>query len=319
MTDSRGRVKRAIIDEAANGGLAAGDNREFQAEQSSAERGSIERSSTDSGIRSELVEEISSAKLFRNIKGIIFDFDGTLFDNALIPFYLIAAYPLDLLRCWKERLIRKRFAGCDYSSPKNYYRAFFAAMGKACARPPERIRNWYFNRYMPRMIRILGKHYKLRPGVKELFQYLDAPAQASPPQALPSNLPRVAVYSDYPFLKERIEALGLIPGPRLLLYGPESFGAQKPAVRPFLCIARDLGAAPEEILVIGDREETDGLGAFKAGMRFFCLETGHKRYFRLDPYRSPVKNSEPQGPSLLMHAGAWDELAKLLLEKFTKP
>ena len=245
----------------------------------------------------------SPPKLLHNIRGIIFDFDGTLFDNALIAFYLIAAYPPDALRLWKERLVRKRFAGCDYASAEEYHQAFFTALGKYCLCSPERIRNWYFNRYMPRMARVLKKHYEPRPGAQELFRRF---AQMSP------NALRLAVYSDYPLLKERIEALGLYPG-GIPLYGPESFGAQKPAAGPFLRIAADLGVRPEEVLVVGDRTETDGLGAFNAGMRFFCLETGRRRYYRLDPYRRRPEE-KPRGPSLVMYAGAWDDLIKLLLQ-----
>jgi HAD superfamily hydrolase (TIGR01549 family) len=247
-----------------------------------------------------------STKLLRNIKGIIFDFDGTLFDNTLIPYYLISACPPDWLRIWRERLIRKRFAGCDYNSPEAYYDAFFTALGKACSRSPQRIRHWYFNRYIPRMIRVLHKHYKPRPGVSELFRCFETQ---------PPDKPRIAIYSDYPSLKERLEVLSISPGPDVLLYGPESFGAQKPAARPFQSIAQALGAAPEETLVIGDREDTDGLGASNAGMRFFCLETGRKRYFRLDPNRRRIRE-EPQGPSFLMYAGSWVDLYALLMEKY---
>ena len=72
-------------------------------------------------------------KLLHNIKGIIFDFDGTLFDNALFPFYLIFANPLDVFRIWKERLVRKRFAGRDYTSSDKYFQAFFSEMEKVCS------------------------------------------------------------------------------------------------------------------------------------------------------------------------------------------
>jgi beta-phosphoglucomutase-like phosphatase (HAD superfamily) len=115
-------------------------------------------------------------------------------------------------------------------------------------------------------------------------------------------------------LKERVEALDAGLSRDIPLYDPGSFGAQKPAVRPFLRIAEALGIAPEETLVVGDREETDGLGAFNAGMRFFCLETGRKRYFRLDPNRRRAEEA-PHGPQLLMYAGAWDDLVKLLMKK----
>jgi FMN phosphatase YigB (HAD superfamily) len=245
--------------------------------------------------------EVRVSKVLRGIKGIIFDCDGTLFDNSWMGFNLIAANPLDLFRIKNDRVIRKRLGDRDFSTPENYYKAFFAEMAKACWCPPERIRDWYFNRYMPRMIRLLRERYQLRPRAQELFRYFE----------LPDTL-RVAVYSDYPFLEERLEILGIYSSPRILLYGPESFGAQKPAVRPLLTIAADLGIAPEEVLVVGDREDTDGLGAFRAGMRFFCLETGRPRYIRFDPnYTRP--GEAPPGPSLIMHSGTWDDLVKLLL------
>jgi HAD superfamily hydrolase (TIGR01549 family) len=239
--------------------------------------------------------------MLHNIKGIIFDFDGTLFDNFMFGFNLIAANPLNMFRVWKERLIRKRFAGRDFMTPENYYRVFFAEMGKICLRSPEQIRNWYFNRYMPRMVRVIRNHYQYRPGVQELFRRVEAQGTL-----------RLAVYSDYPLLKERMEALGLCPSPAIPLYSPGSFGAQKPAARPFLRIARDLGVAPKEVLVIGDRDETDGLGAFNAGMRFFRLETGRQRYYSFDPYRRRPADP-PHGPSLVMYAGTWDNLIKVLM------
>ena len=163
------------------------------------------------------------------------------------------------------------------------------------------------------MVRILKKHYKPRPGAIELLSRFDTEVSSG------KVIPRIAVYSDYPFLKERLDVLGFNPGKSILLYGPESFGAQKPATRPFTSIAKDLGAEPEEVLVIGDRDDTDGVGAFNAGMRFFCLETGRRRYYRLDPYRQhALRVTDQQGPSLLMYAGNWDNLFKLLMDKFFK-
>jgi len=242
-------------------------------------------------------------KMLRSINGIIFDFDGTLFDNAYIAMRMIAAKPIDVLLVRGERLARSRLAGEDFSTPENYHREFFKELGKICLSKPERMRKWYFDRYMPRMVRTLKKHYKPRQGLAELLWHHSQKGSV-----------KMAIYSDYPFLKERMESLGLFPSEKILLYGPDSFGAQKPAVRPFLKIAEDMHLPPEEILVIGDREETDGLGAFNAGMHFFCLETGHKRYFRLDPNRRRPE-AEPHGPTLLMYAGAWDGLVKLLMEK----
>jgi len=257
-----------------------------------------------------LVETASNQepKLLHHIKGLIFDFDGTLFDNALIAFYLIAANPFDALRVWRERLVRRRFAGCDYTSAEEYHHAFFTALGKAGLCSPQKARDWYYNHYMPRMVRVLRKHYQPRPGVQQLLLHFGGKNSGKN-----GNVPRIAVYSDYPFLKERMEALGVIYGPGVLLYGPDSFGAQKPAARPFLKIAADFGVRPDEVLVVGDRNETDGIGAFNAGMRYFSLETGRRRYFRLDPYRRRP-HEIPHGPSLVMYSGVWDDLIKALLD-----
>jgi FMN phosphatase YigB (HAD superfamily) len=264
------------------------------------------------GETSPLKEIDETPEMLRNIRGIIFDLDGTLFDNALFPFYLIAANPFDIFRIWKERRTRKHFEGCDLLTSEAYFNAFFTVLGKACFLPAKCLRNWYFKHYMPRMIRVIKKHYVPRPGVKELLKRFEAPAGSS--WGLPLNFPALAVYSDYPLVKERMAAMGLSPSTRLRLYGPDFFGAQKPAKRPFQCIAQDMGLRPEEVLVIGDREDTDGRGAFDAGMRFFCLETGRRRYFRLDPYRNfPKKDELPEGPILPMYSGTWDELMVSIL------
>jgi FMN phosphatase YigB (HAD superfamily) len=249
--------------------------------------------------------ESTSTAMLRGIKGLIFDFDGTLFDNKYIGLFLVMACPTDGLRLWRERFVRHRFAGSDYNTPDEYFSHFFYELGKISLRTPEKMKSWYFNRYMPRMVRVLRRHYRARPGADELFRRANNPKSKI----------NIAIYSDYPFLKERLEAIGLFPSENIRLYGPESFGAQKPAVRPFHKIAKDFGITPEETLVIGDREDTDGLGAFNAKMRFFCLETGNRRYFRMDPNRRRPKKGETHGP-LLMYAGRWNKLCKLLLENF---
>ncbi|MDR3171564.1 MAG: HAD family hydrolase [Treponema sp.] len=246
---------------------------------------------------------ISGTKLpvevFQNIHGVIFDFDGTLFDYFRLPLYLILACPWDIKNIYRERVTRKKFAGCDFGSAERYYAEYFAQLSAQCHKPEPAVRAWYFNRFLPALIRVLKKHYKPRPGLQTLFNRFETRDNVS-----------VSIYSDYPVLQERLAALGVRPGGRFRLYGPESFGAQKPAPRPFLTIAKHMGVHPEETIVIGDREETDGIGALRAGMRFFCLETGRKRHFHLDPNRRPLGN---EVPSIPMYCGSWDTLSSLLI------
>jgi FMN phosphatase YigB (HAD superfamily) len=253
----------------------------------------------------------------RNIRGIIFDFDGTLYDYRFLPFRLVMEDPRDLFRIRSERKTRKAFAGQDCGSPEVYYEEYFSYLGALCRRDGRIVRDWYFNRYLPRMVRVLRKYYTLRPGVRELFDRLNTAVEGANAKTTASNSIRgAAVFSDYPFLRERMEAMDLKVGPQIRLYGPESFGAQKPARRPFTEIARDMGVNAGNILVIGDREDTDGKGAANAGMCFFRLDDGRKRYYRLDPDRQPPGKERPHPVlSTPRGCGSWETICAMLASR----
>jgi FMN phosphatase YigB (HAD superfamily) len=120
----------------------------------------------------------------------------------------------------------------------------------------------------------LEAKYKARPRALEVFDALHGAGI------------KCAVYSDYPNVAERLTAIGLPPDRCGALYGPDTFGALKPAPRPFLTIAQDLHCAPEDTLVIGDREDTDGDGARACGMRFILLRTGKNKQTKADEFLS---------------------------------
>jgi HAD superfamily hydrolase (TIGR01549 family) len=201
---------------------------------------------------------VNEHSVVEGAKAILFDFDGTLYDSKRIALRLIAASPLDIFLIRSERQARKRLAGRDCGSAEAYYAEFFTELARTARCSPAFARSWYFETYIPRMIRVLRAHYRPRPGTAELFAALGA---SNTRRGIP-----FAVYSDYPRTGERLRAIGLEPPARV--YGPEDFGAQKPAPRPFLSIAADLGVAPAGVLVVGDRDDTDGAGAAAAGMRY---------------------------------------------------
>jgi FMN phosphatase YigB (HAD superfamily) len=252
------------------------------------------------------------AATLRGIRAVIFDFDGTLYDYRLMPFRLIGLNPMDLFLIWSERRTHKAFAGRDYGSADAYYEAYFSCLGKFSLRPAAAMMAWYFDHYIPRMCKVLEKHYCLRPGVEEILNRLEAHS------SLPgTKLKGVAVYSDYPGLRKRFNALGYDPGEKIRLFGPDSFGAQKPAPGPFRHIAGELGALPEETLIIGDREDTDGKGALDAGMSFFRLDDGCRRYYRMDPDRVPPPKSERNRnmavEPIRSGSGSWETICAMLL------
>lgn len=63
----------------------------------------------------------------------------------------------------------------------------------------------------------------------------------------------------------KVEALGLTSLVDAVVYA-DATGAPKPAVEPFLVAARQLGAAPDRVVVVGDDPLADVAGARAAGM-----------------------------------------------------
>jgi HAD superfamily hydrolase (TIGR01549 family) len=233
----------------------------------------------------EISQELALSRI-EKIKALLFDLDGTLFDSKYIAIHIIMEKPSDMFITWAERRTRKRLAGCDLGSPEAYYEKYFQIMSQLTGNHNvASLRSWYFNEYMPRFYHVLENKYHARPGVSDLF---DALINASI---------KIAVYSDYPNVRQRLTALKLRPQQfGTCLYGPEDFGAQKPCPRPFLTIADELGVTPASVLVVGDRDDTDGDGAHAAGMSYIRI-TSHK------------KPSRPEYPSL-----SWKAFFSLTME-----
>jgi HAD superfamily hydrolase (TIGR01549 family) len=214
---------------------------------------------------------VANSKFFAGECGaFIFDFDGTLYNARFMAPRLVAAMPFDIPLIRAERRTRKLFRGRDFGNAASYWDAFFEEMasslygGDARRKKNVDLRAWYFERYIPTMTDVLRRHYSARKGAAELFGGVLGGARGTP----------FAIYSDYPQTSERLRAIGL-DIPNELVYGPENFGAQKPAPRPFLSIAQAiggaLGCAASRVCVVGDKDETDGEGAAAAGMRFFKI------------------------------------------------
>jgi FMN phosphatase YigB (HAD superfamily) len=216
----------------------------------------------------------SAPGFVKNAGAFIVDFDGSLYDpKHFVRRLLFGNGPVEGLSLQEIRLIagerktRKEFAGCDYGNPEAYYEQFFAALERrarflvpAASWNAAALRRWYFDRYIPRMTGVLRQCYAPRPGAAEFLQTLER-----------GKIPH-AVYPDYPCVRERLEAIGLDPGICGQLFGPEHFGAQKPAAAPFLSIAAALNCAPNKTLVIGDKDSADGAGAKAAGMMYLRVQ-----------------------------------------------
>lgn len=193
-----------------------------------------------------------------NIKAVIFDVDGTLYTGGIAKYLIFG----DILRCmWalRERQTRKAMKSRDYMTADNYYDTFFTTLSQKTGKEEKVMRDWYFNRYMPLMVKQIGKHCKPRPQINEVLQ------------ALKQKGIRLLVYSDYTMSKEKIESLGIDSTLFENFYCAETLGALKPQTRPFAQICNENGLEVGETLMVGDKVDSDG-GALNAGLQFTCID-----------------------------------------------
>lgn len=190
------------------------------------------------------------------IQAVIFDLDGTLYDKSRLPLRLIVSDLPHLRMLGHERKARKELMGRWFGNEPAVYDALFSRVAELSHTDPERVRRWYGQRYMPLMQAILRRHYRLEPWVPDLLADLRR-------QGL-----RLAVYSDYGCLRERLEALRFDPAWVDILADAPQLGGLKPCRQSAEKLCQLLGTPPGQTLMVGDRDDTDGESARRCGMPF---------------------------------------------------
>lgn len=214
---------------------------------------------------------------FSKYKLIIFDFDGTLYDYKDLPRNLIMFSFPRIFKVWAVQKVRKQLKGIDFENKFTYEKEFFSLLCmKGKFKNQDEAEFWYKNFYMKKMIAVLKSKYTMRQNLVQVFENLKALNK------------KIAIYSDYGNLSERLSAVGfnLELQKKLLngIFSSEDFGCLKPVKRGFVVVAERLDVTPGECLFIGDREDTDGVGAIESGMDFIQIKT----------YKNMTKEEKPQ-------------------------
>lgn len=230
--------------------------------------------------------------MLSTIKAVVFDLDGTLYDSRRLPWHLIVSDLSNVLTLRAERKARKRIAGQDFGDAIKVYRSLFQDISDQRDKTMAHIEKWYFDAYMPLMVRVLEKYYVARPFVKEVFD------------ALRSQGIRVAVFSDYGQVEAKLEAIGIHPSWVDAVFDAPTMGGLKPAPTSFVKVAEALGVSPSETLMIGDRMDTDGAGAIACGMNFIHLVLPHKK-------------AVPEGTAY--REMSWEEICHMIISRHQEP
>ena len=195
----------------------------------------------------------------KRIKGIVFDLDGTL--------YSLGGRRLRMtLVLWKDIKVLRHLTGTrswlrgrSFEGPEAFSKAFCEELGRRAGLTPEQARVWYQDRFLSNFVKMLAGKARVRPGLVDLLKRLREQGV------------KLAVVSDYGYVRERLRALGI---PEKMFddeQSAEDHGVLKPSARPLKALAEKWGVEPEAVVVVGDRLDLDAMSAEAAGMEFIGI------------------------------------------------
>lgn len=204
--------------------------------------------------------DISYKILKPDTKVVIFDLDGTLYNKRGMVRRMMCGALLEWRMMLVERKTRKHLKGVWIGDSEAFYKTYFQTMANGRLFSEEYARWWYSMRYMPLMVKLLRKYYQPASWVMPFIK-----------QCKELGV-RLVVLSDYGHTSEKLEALGLDYSLFDWVISAPELGGLKPAPKLMARVSAQMGVHPNQCMVIGDREDTDGELARSVNAPFYLVK-----------------------------------------------
>ena len=197
---------------------------------------------------------------FTDFDAVVLDLDGTLYQKPHMVWHMMVGDRCHLLELAGERIARTWIAGRHYESQDAFYQSFFWKIAQWMPFSPKHAKKWYFTHYLPTMLKVIQRYYRLSDWVQPLVEKAKAAGA------------KVVVYSDYEMMAEKFAILGFDASQLDYAVCASELGGVKPCKESMQALLKMLKVTASRTLVIGDRDKTDGEAARRVGARFICCK-----------------------------------------------
>lgn len=191
---------------------------------------------------------------------VVLDLDGTLYNKRHLSLRMVMHALCDIRKMQAERHTRANMKGTYLGNKESFYATYFLRLSQTLNTSADSIQYWYEKRYMPQMVRLIGKHHHAGDWVMPFIQ-----------QCRSQGI-KLVVLSDYGHAEDKLQALGLSPTLFDWVVSAPELGGLKPAPQLLHQVAQQMGVTVEKCLIIGDREDTDGAMARATGAQFQLIK-----------------------------------------------
>ncbi len=212
----------------------------------------------------------------RKIKAVIFDLDGTLYNQSLLRLFIIFSFllnivlkprktfaamkVLDAFRKAHERL--RKLKDVDFTLAEEQIKMTVDKSGMPEEKVIEIIDDWFYT-FPLKFLKLCKKRY-IEESINELK----------------SKGYRIGLLSDY-YTERKLDKMELNGYFEIQMCSiSKEINSLKPNPHGFIKIAEALNVKPQECIYVGDRPHIDGVGAEASGMIPVMISSGKKTDYR---------------------------------------